>query len=321
MLPNRQKLLLLSSSISSKARPYHFYVASLLPIISFLVQNEKKLTNKVVMLEKHDDEDLQKWLEFVSEVFAELEIRFIAPADCVNLVIRKSDLRYGFFGGPKIKLLPLFDKPSFLSSRKMRRAIKNLEDFKNRINLEESDIHEVLIINRSSKRQTRKLDRRISNLEEVRLRVEQAGFSIKVVDFASMDPLQVIQDVHNCNFLIGQHGAGLVHLFWQRQNSTNVVEIFGPEKDLPFVPWVYKHLAKSKGITYQSVPCQQSWTGKVDTKLLIKSLRGRVGVREPGLFLSEIQLERAAEFLTLVRNGGNFIGRKVKARFRSERAR
>jgi hypothetical protein len=77
--------------------------------------------------------------------------------------------------------------------------------------------------------------------------------SVRVFSFTSADPVrdQMVQ-VHQCDIILGVHGAGLTHLLWLHEGSA-VVEILPARKD-DVAPYMYfKNLAMLTGSPYYMV--------------------------------------------------------------------
>jgi hypothetical protein len=77
-----------------------------------------------------------------------------------------------------------------------------------------------------------------------------SGQAIELVDFARMSPREQIQLAQSASTLVGQHGAGLVHMLWMPAGST-VIEIAPP---LPQqVEHIFERLAHVMGHKYTRV--------------------------------------------------------------------
>lgn len=72
-----------------------------------------------------------------------------------------------------------------------------------------------------------------------------------VVDFARMAPQEQIEKSMNADTLVGQHGAGLVHMLWMPQGS-NIIEIAPPLP--PQVQEIFAKLAHTLGHRYSRIP-------------------------------------------------------------------
>ena len=75
------------------------------------------------------------------------------------------------------------------------------------------------------------MGRQISNEDELMAYfkmhpLHSTKFTIEKIDFASLSLVEQIQKVHNSDFLIGYHGAGLTHALWLPEDSSGVLEIW-----------------------------------------------------------------------------------------------
>ncbi|EFC35483.1 predicted protein [Naegleria gruberi] len=75
------------------------------------------------------------------------------------------------------------------------------------------------------------MSRQISNEEEVLDRMKThreygKKFTVERVDFAHLKLVEQIQKVHDSDFLIGYHGAGLTHSLWMPEETSAVLEIW-----------------------------------------------------------------------------------------------
>ena len=90
------------------------------------------------------------------------------------------------------------------------------------------------------------------------------GLNVQIVDLAQLCPQEQIGIVRESNVLVGQHGAGLLHMIWMKPGS-KVVEI---EPPLPKeVKGLFAGLAELLGHQYAVLP-QESVHAQVDTEEL-----------------------------------------------------
>jgi hypothetical protein len=95
------------------------------------------------------------------------------------------------------------------------------------------------------------------------------NFDVRVVDFARLDPQAQIRTMRNTNVLIGQHGAGLLHMIWMKPGSA-VVEIEPPLP--PEVRGIFHRLAHCLGHRYEKI-AQQSVHADIDPRIIATTLR------------------------------------------------
>jgi len=73
------------------------------------------------------------------------------------------------------------------------------------------------------------------------------GLKVNYVILEELDIIQQVSVIHNSSILIGNHGAGLVHLLWINPGSI-VIELF----PLNYKKFIYLSLSKLSGLHYIS---------------------------------------------------------------------
>lgn len=298
------RVLLVPQSISSINRPYHFFISYFVPAVGWLVENEDNLLGKEILLETPTDPSLRDWLSIIPDGFKNLTFRFITSEQALRMATRSKSIRYGFAARLAVQHLGLRDKPDGLFSRETERSMRRLDVFVNRLELPRLSHKDVVLVARLSNHQKRKLPRTIPNLDEVSHDLKVKGFSCEIVDFAVEKPVKAIARVQNCNYLVGQHGAGLAHLIWAPPGLISVIEIRGPLSELPFVPWVYEHLARARGVAFRDVMAQRSWIGALNSNKLIASL---TKLDKPSKKTRALHLDKASHAWELLVAGKNLI--------------
>lgn len=90
------------------------------------------------------------------------------------------------------------------------------------------------------------------------------GLNVQIVDLAQLCPQEQIRIVRESNVLVGQHGAGLLHMIWMKPGS-KVVEIEPPLPEQ--VKGLFASLAELLGHQYAALP-QKTVHAPVDTQEL-----------------------------------------------------
>ena len=115
--------------------------------------------------------------------------------------------------------------------------------------------------------------RSVPNLRDVGQHVPP-GTDLRILDLARIAPLDQVALVQEASILVGQHGAGLVHMIWMPPGST-VIEIAPP---LPEVIELFEVLAARLG---HNCPLpQESVHSRVDLDDVSRAIATALGVSE-----------------------------------------
>ena len=271
------------------------------------MNNERRLADKQVLLEMPTDDSLLAWLDLLPQAFPNLSFQLITSESAFRIVSRARNTQYGLASRTSIRPLGFRDLPISLFSRQTKRSFIRLDEFVSRLRLPSVPYADVTVVSRTKSRQTNKLDRRIPNLDELSSHLDESGFTFRIIDFADEAPLRTIALVRQSSYLMGQHGAGLTHLIWLKPGEGSLIEIRGPKSEMPFLAWVYEHLAQARGVSFRAVQAQDSWIGNLSMNEVLGCLSLSVGPPKKKL---EFQLEKAKHFAEFVTRGLKLISRQ-----------
>jgi hypothetical protein len=222
---------------------YHFFLGYFMPLCLWLENNK---TNRVAV---RDCGPMNIWFELLQP---DVDIQIMPPGAALHAVV-----------GDRMKFAVLqgMDDPRSFRKANLESGIQAVLRQIRFMNQSKSESIDVLVIDRatsesfyhgpeSETHMSGKERRHVPNLEELRLG-QTSDKNVKFVDFARIEPADQLNLAQNSSALVGQHGAGLVHMLWLRPGS-HVVEIAPP---LPVqVIEIFERLAQVLGHSYSRVP-------------------------------------------------------------------
>jgi hypothetical protein len=244
--------------------------------------NRREYHTRTLVLANHWDGSIQQFYHFILGYFMPLSLWLdetkdsqIAVRDCgpMNIwfqavgpypdieVIPPGSALHAVLGDRmKHEILHGMDDPNAFNQRKLRAGAQSI---KNRLSVldsaEESQL-EILIVDRatsenfyhgpeSETHMSGRERRHVPNISEIADLPSYRSRS-EVVDFAQMTPKLQIEKSMQATILVGQHGAGLVHMLWMPRGS-HVIEIAPP---LPSqVGKIFEKLALTMGHSYSRI--------------------------------------------------------------------
>jgi len=222
---------------------YHFFLGYFMPLCLWLENNK---TNHVAV---RDCGPMNVWFELLRPG---IDIEIMPPGAALHAVV-----------GDRMKFAVLqgMDDPRSFRKANLESGIQAVLRQIGFVNPSPSESIDVLVIDRvtsesfyhgpdSETHMSGKERRHVPNLKDLRLD-ESSGKNMKFVDFARIEPADQLSLAQTSSALVGQHGAGLVHMLWLRPGS-HVVEIAPP---LPVqVIEIFERLAQVLGHSYSRVP-------------------------------------------------------------------
>lgn len=255
-----QTLVLSNNWDGSVQQFYHFLLGYLLPLSVWL---DRHSCDHVLV---RDCGPMNIWLEAMN---GKPHIEIIPTGTALHIVI-----------GDRVKhtVLQGLDNPTKFTRQKL---IEGARSIYKKLDIDSDYVSTgptVLVIDRASSEgfyhqhgseteMSGKERRHVPNLKDLP-EIYSGSLPIQVLDLAKLSPREQIKVAQESSILIGQHGAGLVHMLWMAPGS-HIVEIAPP---LPVqVRNIFSHLAETLGHTYVRIP-QLDVHAEIDLELIVRSL-------------------------------------------------
>ena len=260
---NERPLVLANNWDGSVQQYYHFFLGYFMPLCIWL---DKTGANKVAV---RDCGPMNPWFQLLTE---EIDIEVIPPGSALHVVI--GDLRSHV-------VLDGMDDPRKFSPKILEAGSHSvLQHLKIPIT---SGHHSerILIVDRatsedfyhehgSETHMSGKERRHVPNLIDLKAALNTSS-NVEVVDLARVGPRDQIRLAQRATTLVGQHGAGLVHMLWMPPKS-HVVEVSPPLP--PQVEDIFRKLASTLGHSYQRIE-QLSVHAPVNISALAEAVENR----------------------------------------------
>lgn len=239
---------------------YHFFLGYYMPLSLWLD------STGATKISVRDCGPMNIWFDQIPD---SIDLEIVPPGSALHAVI-----------GDRTKhvILQGMDDPKKFGEKELRAGLQSIRQQLRIDPLDSSRQHKILIVDRatsedfyhgpeSETHMSGRERRHVPNLSD--LANESKGDQvIEVVDFARMSPIEQIQSAQSATTLVGQHGAGLVHMLWMPAGS-NVIEIAPP---LPQqVEHIFERLAHALGHNYTRI-AQEDVHAPVDLEVLKKLL-------------------------------------------------
>ena len=239
---------------------YHFFLGYFMPLCRWL---EKNPATRIAV---RDCGPMNIWFELLKP---EVDIEVMQPGAALHSVVGNRMAHVVLKG---------MDDPRSFRKGELESGIKAVLRQIGSEDHNESKTIEILVVDRatsedfyhgpeSETHMSGRERRHIPNL--VDLNADDSIFeSLEFVDFARINPADQISLAQGAQTLVGQHGAGLVHMLWLKKGS-HVIEIAPP---LPVeVIEIFERLAQVLGHSYTRIP-QSSVHSPIDLQLLKNTL-------------------------------------------------
>jgi len=235
---------------------YHFMLGYFFPLCVWL---EKTQVSRISV---RDCGPMNHWFETLGD---HVDVQIVKPGAALHIL-----------AGRRMPCVVLdgLDNPTKFKTKLIRNGVQAV---RTRLELQPNSLVkriEVLVVDRTSSESFYRgpesethmsgSERRSTpNLAKI-MRYESDLGPTELVDFARLTPTDQICLAQRSNTIVGQHGAGLVHMLWLPEGS-NVVEIAPPLP--PEVQSVFRNLAKILGHNYACMS-QESVHAPIDVNHL-----------------------------------------------------
>jgi len=239
---NERTLVLANNWDGSVQQFYHFLLGYFMPLCLWL---DKTGANKIAV---RDCGPMNPWFELLQD---HVDIEIMPPGSALHVVIGDlmSHVVLEGMDDPRKFSSKAIQAGSFSVLKRLKISASSMGSNKRILIVDRSTSENFYHEHGSETHMSGKERRHVPNLIELKAALP-GSHDVQVVDFARMNPLDQIREVQQATTLVGQHGAGLVHMLWMPPNS-HVVEIAPP---LPSqVEHIFQELARTLGHSYERI--------------------------------------------------------------------